>query len=104
MALCGMDAALATLDLETLQSYRAEAIPELRRLNTGQRTEAIAYRGNQRRFAPCEEPALCRWISDLQAAIEAKSAGTTSRRGPIHPELGFGNGQAVPTGRRTPIP
>jgi hypothetical protein len=84
-----MDAALATLDIATLQSYRDEALAALHRLAVGQRTESIAYKGNSRSFVPGDEPILRRWIADLQAAIDAKSAGTTLVRGPIHPGLRF---------------
>jgi hypothetical protein len=79
-----MEAALATL-----QSYRADALAALHTLNIGRRSEEIAYQGYRRRFAPGEETALRRWISDLESAIDAKSAGVTPRRAPIHPGMGF---------------
>lgn len=84
-----MDAALATLDLATLQSYRADAIAALHQLNIGRRSEEIVYQGYRRRFSAGEEARLRRWIDDLQSVIDAKSAGVTPRRGPIHPGMGF---------------
>jgi hypothetical protein len=84
-----MDAALATLDLPTLQSYRADAIAALHKLNIGQRSEEIAYQGYRRRFSVGEAAQLRAWINDLQSAIDAKDAGVTSRRAPIHPGMGF---------------
>jgi hypothetical protein len=65
-----MEAALATLDLATLQPYRADALAALHKLNIGRRSEELVGRENAahpadsvRReidamFSPC-----ARWLS-----------------------------------------
>lgn len=74
----GMDAALATLTLEALQTRLSEALTALHRIRTG----PIAVTARDRSIRYAEDQRLEAYINQLQAAIVAKQGGAT--RGPIY--------------------
>lgn len=74
-----MDAAFATLSLETLQARLAESLDALHRLRTG--PVAVGHRERSVRYA--ESNRIETYINQLQAAIAAKRGGGATR-GPIY--------------------
>lgn len=82
-------AALNTVDLETLRTWRSEAIAAHRQLALGKRLVAIAHAEGRMQYEASQGADLDRWISALEAAICARESGTQARRGPIYPGFGF---------------
>lgn len=74
-----MDAALATLSLETLQTRLTESLDALHRLNTG--PSAASYGDRQVQYQQRKDD-LERYINRLQSAIATKQG--TATRGPIY--------------------
>jgi hypothetical protein len=83
-----VEAALASLDLTTLQSYRTEALTALHQLRTGKRTVSISHTGVSRTYAQNETRALESYISALQSAIDAKTYDRPAR-GPLYVGMGM---------------
>lgn len=78
-----MEAALDSLDITTLKTYRAEAIVALQALATSQtEIEIDGLDGSRVKYNTASMPRLKEWIADLQSAIDRKSTGL--RRKPIH--------------------
>ncbi|MCB1723222.1 MAG: hypothetical protein KDJ39_05960 [Gammaproteobacteria bacterium] len=78
-----MEAALSTLDISTLQTYRAEAIAALHSLALGQtEIEIEGLDGSRVKYSTASMARLQEYIATLQSAIDAKTTGL--RRKPIH--------------------
>jgi len=84
-----VDAALASLDLATLQQRLAEALDALHRWATGDGEVSVDMDGVRMVYSEVNQKRLEGYVNQLQAAIRAKEMGTTSR-GPLYPGLGGG--------------
>ncbi len=84
-----MDAALTSLDLAILQQRLAEALDALHRWALGDGEVSVDMDGVRVTYSEVNQKRLEGYVNQLQAAIRAKEAGTTSR-GPLYPGLGGG--------------
>jgi len=79
-----VDAALASLDLATLQQRLAEALDALHRWATGDGEVSVDMDGVRTTYSEVNQKRLEGYVNQLQAAIRAKERGTTGR-GPLYP-------------------
>lgn len=85
--LAGMDAALLSLPLETLQTRLAEATEALHKLAIGDRVVSVQLdknNGRRTEFSEVNIDKLKAYVADLQSAIATKQSGGTVSRRPIY--------------------
>ena len=84
-----MEAALAYLDLATLQQRRTEALDALHRWALGDQEVAVDMDGVKVSYSEVNQKRLEGYVNQLQAAIRVKEQGGASRA-PLYPGIGGG--------------
>lgn len=80
-----MDAALASLDLDTLKTRRTEALNALHRLAMGDNEVSVNMDGVQVTYTEANQKRLESYVNRLQSAITLKERGSTVSRAPLFP-------------------
>lgn len=76
--------ALQSLPLDQLQSERSECLAALLAIAKGRKVQRTGFDGRSVDYTPADTARLESLIADLDAAIQAKTTGTPTRR-PLHP-------------------
>lgn len=84
-----MSDALATLPVETLQTYLGQAITARHNILTQRQAQSVRFMDGERTFTTTNLAALDNYIAELNSAIFAKSSGAPTRRTAIYPGMGF---------------